>query len=117
MSDNRHPREPDVKVEVHEELGFVINIKDGKHSVQVKPHPSGYQIDGWLADENGERHQTATHLPAPMGRNVEYDVLKSGGDPYDDLEHDELYELAKARGVEGRSIMTDNMLREELRLR
>ncbi|GGL64158.1 hypothetical protein GCM10009039_22510 [Halocalculus aciditolerans] len=41
---SKRPRTPEVEVSEDPESGFVVNIYDGKHLIQVSPHDNGYQL-------------------------------------------------------------------------
>ena len=50
MSSNR-PRTPEIEVLEDDKSGFIANIYDGEHMIQIKPHENGYQLS--LASKTG----------------------------------------------------------------
>lgn len=48
---SQHPRKPEIEVKKDENSGFIANIYDGEHLIQVRPHENGYQLS--LASKNG----------------------------------------------------------------
>ena len=48
---SKRPRTPEVEVAEDPESGFIVNIYDGEHLIQVRPHDNGYQLS--LASKTG----------------------------------------------------------------
>ena len=48
---SNQPRTPEIEVLEDDKSGFIANIYDGKHMIQIKPHENGYQLS--LASKTG----------------------------------------------------------------
>ena len=48
---SKRPRTPEVEVAEDPESSFIVNIYDGEHLIQVRPHDNGYQLS--LASKTG----------------------------------------------------------------
>jgi hypothetical protein len=41
---SNQPRTPEIEVLEDDKSGFIANIYDGEHMIQIKPHENGYQL-------------------------------------------------------------------------